>query len=246
MLRSSSPLLLLVQVVLAAVAGALAAGFLVMTLAERAPAEREPAPERQVSNDAPPDAWMQSTLEQLRDENRALRARLTALEQRPAPAAREPAGDFVSRAAFTAFEQEVRAWMVTEPAIAAPLDLSEAPELHDEVAAALKTIRKDEAVEKAMKANDAQTEKLEERVGKVAEWLTLNTYQSDEVREILRAKDAREREIIESWKRGDDDEALARLKHENAVTLFGEFERVLGPDQLAKLEERFPRPDEKR
>jgi hypothetical protein len=62
---------------------------------------------------------------------------------------------------------------------------------------------------------------------------------------ILRAKDARERDIIERWKRGDDDDSLARLKHENAVTLYDEFERVLGPDQLTKLNERFQRPEEK-
>jgi hypothetical protein len=164
---------------------------------------------------------------ELREENRALRERLEALELRPAVPVRQPALGFAKQEDFDALRDELREWM----AKGGPAP-DEESELRDLVGTALSSIRKEEAIANLRKAQEKKTAKLEERVTNLSAWLTLDEYQANEVRAILTDKDARDQELIRLWEEGTDDETLGEIKRTNNEALWVATERVLNPQQF--------------
>jgi hypothetical protein len=243
-MKNTSALAFVLQAALAAFLGAVVATLVVTLVILPSSADRSSeARSAPVAGRAHSEAQLLARVEELQDANRSLRDRLTALEQRPEPAAREPVGDFVPRGDFAAFEQEVRAWMVGQPlAVKGALALADEPELREEVAVALKTIRKDEAVTSALKKNENEAARLEERVTRMSDWLTLDEYQAGELRTLMSTKDEQDRQLIRRWEDGVDDEVLGETKRANTLALHDELERVLSPDQFETFRSKFPRP----
>jgi hypothetical protein len=234
-MRSSS----VVAVVVAAVLGAASGGVTATLLVRSGPPDAESggaaAPPR-----ADAGAEALALVRELGEENRDLRDRVAMLELRQQPAQRDPAGDFVLEQDFLAFSDEVRAWMAGtagsgEDRPQVPI----APELKSQVAAALQDIRKEEQVAKVRKNLDREAADIDQRVAKVSEWLELDTYQEDQVRVILADKARRDRELVQMWEDGVDDEVLGEAKRTNARELLASFQRILTPGQYETFEARF-------
>jgi len=179
-------------------------------------------------------------VEELRKENRELRDRLAIVEVRQQPAQRDPAGDFVLEEDFLAFSDEVREWMSggSGAARSQPEGVV-APELKNQVADALQTLRKEEQVAKVKKTLDKEAANIEQRVTKMSEWLELDTYQQDDVRVILADKERRDRELVQMWEDGVDDEVLGETKRTNGQELFASLQRVLTPQQYETFTARY-------
>ncbi|MCZ6599195.1 MAG: hypothetical protein O7B99_16265 [Planctomycetota bacterium] len=206
-----------VAFLLAIVLGAVSAGVMTSLLMSRHDEARLAA----VVPEARPESEMLARIRELRDANHELRERLAALELRPAPAMRHPVGDFASREDFEAFREEVREWMA-ERNVAVP----GAPELKDQVADALSSIRRQEALGMAQAMNEA---KLEVRILSWSMWLDLDDYQANEMRAILTGKDELDRELLRMRAEGADDEVLAQIKESRDQEFHAAVERVLTP-----------------
>lgn len=176
-----------------------------------------------------PDAQLGARVEELAEENRALRDRIAMLENRPAPVTRVPVLDgLVSQEEFTAFQEEVRDALGTT----APETSVGDPGLRDQVALVLSEIRKGESVDKARSGLEQSAERIDATMGKVDEWLELSPDQSEAMRSALLARYERDAELVRLWEAGEDEEILGEIKTTNRADHLDEVSRFLTPDQF--------------
>lgn len=223
------PLSLLIAAVLLASA---TAGVTTWVLADAGePNARGPAAEDAVAN-----AALLARVDELAAENRELHQRLEGLELRPPAAppsepvaldAREPLGGYVSLDAFEEFQTEVRAKLSKQPQVA-----TESPEFKEQVASALVDVRKEENFEKVRKQQEARSARLDEDVEKVREWLDLEPYQADEMRQALLDQYEREDEVRRLWEEGEEGEVLGELKAAAGAAFRTDAEAILTPTQF--------------
>lgn len=240
-MKSTSPV---VPLLAAAAIGALSAAVTTSLMSPGAPRESEQAsPAALVPEPSPEPSSVPELLDQirgLRDANQELRQRLAALELRPAPETRSPAQDFVPREVFDAFKEEVEDWMVDRIVAAADSpEQAATPEFREQVAEALQSIRKNEAVVRVKKDQEHRAAELEERVTRVSEWLALDSFQTNEMRTILSEKDERDRLLIRMWEEGTDNEVLGDTKRANREEFQTALERVLAPQQLETFRSKY-------
>jgi hypothetical protein len=236
-MRSSSVVAVVVAAVLGAASGGVTASLLVGSRASDTESGAAAAIPRA---DAGVEAL--ALVDELREENRDLSDRVAMLELRQQPAQRDPAGDFVLEQDFLAFSDEVRAWMAgTAGSSEGRPQVPIAPELKSQVATVLQDIRKEEQVAKVRKNLDREAADIDQRVAKVSEWLELDTYQEDQVRVILADKQRRDRELVQMWEDGVDDEVMGEAKRTNAEELLASFQRILTPGQYETFAARFGR-----
>jgi len=173
-------------------------------------------------------------VEELAEENRALRERLALLELRPepAPAMRTPVTDgLVPRDEFEAFRDEVREAL----ALKSPSGLKGpvgAAGLKEEVVQALGEVRKAEAAEKVAKWREGRVDRLDETMPKLEASLGLTSAQSAQMRSALLAQYDREAELTRRWQAGEDPEALGEIKGTDRETHLAELSGILTPEQL--------------
>lgn len=211
----------------------LALGLSTVTLAAvmRAPTSRQAASavEPDTAAAAEPGTQWIARLDELEDENRTLRDQLALLQSRPAPAPRrEPVLDaFVTRDELEAFARELRAELAQDRALPA----TESPEFAEQVAGTLQKIRKAEAEVKIRDYQDARSERLDEDVERIREWLDLNPAQTDAMRNALIVQYEREVEQRLLWENGEDDVALEERKRADGELFDADLAEFLSEEQ---------------
>ncbi len=194
----------------------------------RTSAPDEPRGEAAVVPEAEPDAELVARLDALAEENRRLRDRLAMLERRPAPVQRAPVTDgLASLDDVDALREEVREALASRGEV--PVG---SPELKTKIVDALTEIRKEEAVEKVRASQEHRTERLEEDVARIEEWLDLTPAQSNDMRTALLAQYDREAEVWRLWSEGVEDEVLGERKRSDGEAFRDDLGRFLTPEQL--------------
>jgi len=203
---------------------------LVLSVIALAKLPNEPPPTEAVSvrpsaTDAVAD--LAARLSELAAENRELRERLAALERRPAPSVRRQpvAGDWASKEELAELREELLAALAARGAEGSAAAADPA-ELEQRVASTLSKLRHAEAVEKVRSYHEERSERLEETLPKIEEWLELAPYQTEAMRTALLAQYEREAELVRRWEAGEDSELLGEQKtadreaHRADVTVF--------------------------
>ncbi|MEM7205125.1 MAG: hypothetical protein AAF628_33030 [Planctomycetota bacterium] len=212
----------------AVVVGGATAAFTTLLLVDSMRGTREAAPAGRTAPGTPTlEARMSERLAALQRQLRELRQRLDMLESRPAPAPRRPVGELVSPTDLESFKEEVRQSLATSKTGSAPPQL-----LKTQVAEALASIRKDEAVERVTKGAAKRREQLERRLDGMTQWLGLDARQIDQMRAVLTASDERDQDVIRMWRAGVDDEVLGQAKESNRQEFVDSVATVLTPAQL--------------
>jgi hypothetical protein len=220
--------------VLFAVAGAAVGGGLVGALATSAlrpePVQRGASVSAPV---VPPAAASDEGLAELRQAVERLTARIDALELAPASAPRLPA-DLVTRAELEALREQLAAEGERAPFTPLPDDAT----LRESVEATLRAVEKERAVAKLEAGIEEARASLDTRVQKYGDWLELDSYQRDQLREVLLEKSERDAALLRQWAEGVDREVVSERKRENAEHFAARVEALLGPEQLQRYRER--------
>lgn len=175
-------------------------------------------------------------VEELIEENQALRRRLAALELQPVPSSgsRAPVGTgYVPQEEFDAFRDEVRGALAGSDAVAAKL--ASGPEgFKDQVASTLSEIRKEETVGKLRDWQEKRLEQLDQSMPKIETWLELTSNQSGKMRSALLAQYDREAELTRRWEAGEDNEVIGEAKRSDREMHLIELSRFLTPAQFER------------
>lgn len=218
----------IVHSLLAVVLGATSAGVTVTLLVNQRSAARDrETPALSVAPETPSGSEVYTLIQELRDENQALRERLTALELHPAPAIRAPVGVEVSKDAFEEFEEEVWARLA-----AMETRRAEGADLKSQVADAVKSLRKEEAVESVRRSQQKQAGRLEDRLARLSADLGLDSYQVNQMRSIFTTQIERNKELTRMWEEGTDQQVLGDTKRSYAEEHRAALESILTPQQL--------------
>ncbi|MDG1051395.1 MAG: hypothetical protein P8M11_04230 [Planctomycetota bacterium] len=164
----------------------------------------------------------------LRGELNDLSGRLEVLANRPVAPSRIPAGDLVEQSDIDA----LRAELLEELG-----DSRKAPGaagLKQGVAVALEEVRADERDAKAAARRDAMMSKLDEQMPKLQQELGLTSSQTDGLRGVLQARDARYTEMARLWESGDRAGA-SELKGNERDTHQLELQSVLNEQQIEQF-----------
>lgn len=229
--HSVLPVLLVAALTSAVVSGAVVA-WTTRAIDEPAPPGAAVAP-RVPAADGLPDAGAEmATLQALRLELAAVRGRLDALEARAAATSRVPAEDWITReelaAALAALRRGPGPPSVDGPRGSPNAD-SQQRQFQQQVAQALDAIQK-ETVAKKFAAAAGQ---LEDRLADLGKLLALTPHQTVEMRAILTARDASDRELVALWQQDADASRIAEHKLATAQRFDDEMQRVLTAEQLA-------------
>jgi len=233
---------LLQTAIVAIVAGAASAAltstlFLAGSTAERGralPAAQEPVVRADgAAALTPADGDLRGRIAELAQENRALVARIEALEARPA-AARVPLATDAERVASLAPTGE----RATRSMADTMLDFStDTPEFQEGVEQALARIRAEELAEAERLRQEQLAARVEERVSRLTDELGLTRGQATDMRTYLLAREAGRDELRRIREGEDRDayrEARERLNQEGETALM----RILSPAQLAAYQQR--------
>ena len=223
-----NPSILTVSLV-AAVAGAAAAGVVTLALAPSdaaTPADNavtltEAASPRQGTD-------LVAELDELASENRELRARIEALESRPMSDARtliEPS-DGQHSAAIAAAQGGASALGVP-PA-----------EIQAQVATAIEAIRTQERAEAARAREQRELQRMEERLTDLRERLGLSPTQENDLRALLLADRAAEAEYDRQREAGMSRDALRVVREQQRTEQQAQLAKILTPEQLANYRQR--------
>ena len=201
--------------------------FVVLTLGtDRAPQEQE-------RTAAAPEVDLLGRLEFLAAENKQLQSRIASLELRPAPK-RAPASGFVKQEAFEAFQEEVRAALLSgKPTLA------KAEELGEEVAVALDTIRRDEAYALALEDHEKMESGAERRIQGWSNWLKLDQGQEELMVGIMEEQRSRSGEVLRAWEDGVDSETIEAMQASARQDHFRSIRAILSPDQSDVMSGKF-------
>ncbi len=160
-----------------------------------------------------PNADLEVRLNDLAEENRALRDRLAMIESASVIEERTPiAGRFASQADFEAFQDEVRDALAALSS-GGPLASSfKSPEFRDQLTDTLGEIRQTEAEVAIQKKLEARVEGLDRRMPKLEAQLGLTAEQSTLMRAALAAQIDRQAELSRRYTAGEDAAVLRELK----------------------------------
>lgn len=190
--------------------------------------EAEPVREHAVRR----DDSLQLKVDELAQENRLLRERLSLLESRPTTeSAPRQGADAVTRAEFDALRDEVRGLLDRPAPLASSAD-TEDDAFKEQVATTLSQIRKDEAVAKVRANHEKRVERIDETMPKIDRWLELTPQQSSEMRSALLAQYERDAELARRWEEGEDDEVLGEIKRTDREAHIADVSAFLTPAQL--------------
>ena len=128
-------------------------------------------------------AEMRAQVRALQAANQELRERLATVELRPVADTRDPVEGFATQEELEALREEVREWMARSQTVATKTsELAATPEFEEQVADALQSVRKQEAISYYRKSQERKAAELDKRVTRLTDWLELDGYQSDERR----------------------------------------------------------------
>jgi hypothetical protein len=161
-----------------------------------------------------------------------LEERLTLAERRPVGEARQPASGFASQEDLRALREELLALIEQEAPGAARSE-----EFKLKVSDALSAIRKEERVEKVRAGQEQAAGNVDGQVEKIGDWLALDAYQRQQLREELTAKHERDAELIQLWEAGTDTAILGEMKQTNRELDREAMEAILTPQQLETYRE---------
>ena len=176
------------------------------------------------ANQATDLSELTTAIDSLRISNQLLRSRLLELENRPRAEVRTPANGFASMDDVASLERKLTESLSNTQG-------TQSVDFKEQVAESLTTIRHEEAVSKVRKGHQRSIENLEERVGKVSDWLELDSYQAGELRTSLIARDQGYSEVINLWESGADDEVIGLAKQTTSQAFWTQMEGVLSPEQ---------------
>jgi len=175
-------------------------------------------------------------VEELADENRDLRERLSALELRPVsgPGGRAPvASGIVSREEFEVVREEVRGLLAGRSSVA--LELAGDPNrFKEQMASTLDEIRKDETADKVRTWQEERFQQLDQTMPNLEIKLELTPQQSRQLRSALMAQYDREAELTRRWQTGEDPAVLGELKRSDHEAHLTELSGILSLDQLER------------
>lgn len=217
------------------VALALGAGALALNLIDRSSrAPQGAAASGALASDSNESFY--ARVEELIEENQALRGRLAALEMQPVPSAgsRAPVGTgYVPQEEFDAFRDEVREALAGSDAVVAKL--GSGPEgFKDQVASSLSQIRKEETAGKLRDWQEMRLERMDQSMPKIETWLELTSNQSVSMRSALLAQYDREAELTRRWEAGEGTEALGEAKRSDREAHLVDLSGFLSPFQLER------------
>lgn len=214
----------------AGIAGGVA-GALVAAPADAAAPPSDPGPSRRAGTASEGD---------LEQQVAALRARLDTLDAGALPPtsvapARTPvgAGPGDVRSRLDLLEDEVERLALRLDA----LSIGSRPTT-EAVAEAIEELEKERRVSKAEAELGRDRESIDERVTAWADWLDLDTVQSEQLRTAFLAQSERDNELLLSWAAGTGDDAIRDMKRRNAEIHAQEIEAILRPDQLPRFREK--------
>ena len=227
----------------AAATGIASAALTTSWLATSAPAGRGPNPRSDPGSGpslgaeaARRDDELRLGLEALREETRALAARIERLERHPIPEGRQP---LVVEASPTA--ELPREDAAARPAVDLPPEL-----LLDQVGEALSRIRAEEQAEEQRRADERQAQRLEERLARLSDELGLAPQQVRELRTLWIAQEERRQELRLRLQESRDRQAYLEERKEQHAANEEELARILTPSQLEGLRQREERRDDSR
>jgi len=173
----------------------------------------------------------------LEEQIAALRARLDSLDAGALPPdaaapARVPA-DGDTRSRLDRLEAELDELALRVDA----LSIRSRPTT-EAVADAIEELEKERRVAKAEAELGRDRESIDERVTAWADWLDLDTVQTERLRTAFLAQSERDNELLLSWAAGTDEDAIRDMKRQNAEIHVQEIEQILNPDQLARFREK--------
>lgn len=164
-------------------------------------------------------------IESLEGDNRALRARVEALESRPAPDARQPVSAAQDPAAATASRSTDGAAGLS-PAV-----------LQQEVEHALASIRSEERAEAEQRRVERESARMEQRLQRLTEQLALSPHQVADMRAHMLAQDAARQELERMRDEGADRETYRSARDEQREAERAQLARILSAEQLQALRE---------
>ncbi len=174
----------------------------------------------------------QSSIDSLQIANEQLRERLAALEMQSGSRSRVPSNGFASMDDIESLEKKLTNSLNS-------IDSGDAAITKERLAETLATIRHEEAVAKEKEKQAKWSAALETRVEKYSEWLQLDTYQEEELRQALVSKDERNSEMLQLWESGAPHEEVGAVKRENETFFQENLQRFLTPNQLQTFQQRL-------
>jgi hypothetical protein len=186
---------------------------------------------------------LESRLEALAAENRALLERVTLLEMRPDPEQRVPAvEDFASRDELAALRDELLAARSSSEGGFAATSVAPggAPpqEFAEQVSQAMEEIRVEEARESARRKTESRAERLRERLPQIGEKLYLTPGQEDALESALLAHYERQSSYAVMWATGEveDKSDFGPIIANDNQMFADELASFLTPQQLEDYE----------
>ncbi len=180
-----------------------------------------------------PTAALRERVVSLEAQNRDLLDRLVALELRPLPEVSERAPAAVDSGIEDAVAVELRALLASMRDSTGQLP----PDLRTGVSDALQTIREEEERERERQREKAESERLDERLVELTEKLSLNQYQTGELRTILTDSNRKRGETFQKLRESGDwrnmGEPMRQLRDETNLAL----SNVLDPTQYDQYQE---------
>ncbi|MFT7678291.1 MAG: hypothetical protein ACI8QC_002277 [Planctomycetota bacterium] len=179
-------------------------------------------------------------VDELIEENRVLRERLTALELQPISnsGSRAPvSAGFVSQEEFDAFRKEMHEALEGDGGGVAKLASGPAG-FKDQVASTLSEIRKEESVGQVRAWQEKRLERLDEAMPKIESWLELTSTQTSKMRSAILAQYDRETELTRRWEAGEDEEVIGEVKRSDREAHLSELGGFLTPSQLERYSAR--------
>ena len=234
-MTSNTPLLF-AGAILCAATGALAA-HLLGPREPSTPAYASGAPALEPSADPLVDLGAEETA------TRELDRRLGALELAQHASSRADLGsaedDTVGADRIAELEQRLAALeeRLAAGGAARALPLAVNEEMKLQVAEALEEVRMDEAVEKITDRQEREAEALEQRLDKYQAALGLSEGQVSDLRGMFEERQRRERELVQLWRDGADDETMTTEKESLRADLSNQLGEVLSPQQVEEFYE---------
>lgn len=227
--------LLLSAALCGALAGGASYGLLHLTQGGDAPTAVGAEAARLETAAAAPDEGWRTEFEKLRVENAMLAQRLSQIESGAgaARAALITPETSLSSDELSALKQLVQG---SAPSAAAP----GAPVLYANVKGALEDIRAQEDAERDERRRQAEAERLERDLERMASELALAPYQTDELRRVLTERNDLRAQMFEQMRAGGGDyEAMREQGRANIERLEGQIKATLSEEQFTGFQEKF-------
>ena len=198
------------------------------------------APGGEVTRGVDPSSYREvlARLDQVTEDNRALRDSVAMIENASITAPRTPVGtNHVTRSDFDAFRDEIRA-ALEAVAVGAPLSAAaKSADFKGEIAGTLREIRGEEARAATEAKHQGRLDRLDKMMPKLEAGLGLTGGQSSDLRAALVTHYDRQAELTRRWQAGEDPEILGEVKRSDRQTHMAELSAILTPEQLQSFRE---------